>query len=132
MTNVDKTLLIIDDALIVRQKIRDIAESVGWRVVGEGANGTEAVHLFEQTRPALVTLDIIMPEMDRVTALRQILKLDPAAQVVMISAVDQRQKLSECVEVGAIDFIVKPFDSDELRQFLARQLDDPSSGAPAT
>ncbi len=117
-----KRLLIVDDALIMRKRIKDIAERAGWEVAGEATNGEEAVELYRKESPDLVTLDIVMPKMDGVTALTHVLAADPQAQVVMISAVDQKEKLSECIGTGAIDFIVKPFDSARLRRFFEKYL----------
>jgi two-component system chemotaxis response regulator CheY len=117
-------LLIVDDALIMRKRIKDIAEKAGWEVAGEATNGEEAVKLYEQIDPDLVTLDIVMPKMDGVTALKQMMASDPEARVVMISAVDQREKLTECIRHGAVDFIVKPFDADRLTKFFDRYLGD--------
>ena len=117
-----RRLLIVDDALIMRKRIRDIAEEACWQVAGEARNGVEAVSLFRAERPDLMTLDIVMPEMDGVEALKRVMELDPKARVVMISAVDQREKLTECIDHGAIDFIVKPFDGERLRKFFGKQL----------
>ncbi len=117
-----KRLLIVDDALIMRKRIKDIAERAGWEVAGEATNGEEAVEMYRQESPDLVTLDIVMPKMDGVTALKHVLAADPQARVVMISAVDQKEKLSECIGSGAIDFIVKPFDSARLKRFFEKYL----------
>ncbi len=117
-----KRLLIVDDALIMRKRIKDIAEKAGGEVAGEATNGEEAVELYRKESPDLVTLDIVMPKMDGVTALKHVLAADPQARVVMISAVDQKEKLSECIGSGAVDFIVKPFDNDRLRRFFDKYL----------
>ena len=117
-------MLIVDDALIMRMRIRDIAVEAGWEVVGEAADGEAAVSIYERERPDLVTLDIVMPKMDGVTALKRVLASDPNAKVVMISAVNQREKLAECIDSGAIDFIVKPFDSERLRTVFSQYLRD--------
>ncbi len=117
-----KRLLIVDDALIMRKRIKDIAEKAGWEVAGEAANGEEAVEMYRKESPDLVTLDIVMPKMDGVTALKQVLAADPQARVVMISAVDQKEKLSECIGTGAVDFIVKPFDSARLKRLFEKYL----------
>ncbi len=117
-----KRLLIVDDALIMRKRIKDIAERAGWEVAGEATNGEEAIELYRKESPDLVTLDIVMPKMDGVTALKHVLAADPQARVVMISAVDQKEKLSECIGTGAVDFIVKPFDNDRLRRFFDKYL----------
>jgi two-component system chemotaxis response regulator CheY len=115
-------LLIVDDALIMRKMIADIAVAAGWEVAGEAGDGEEAVAMYERLRPDLVTMDIVMPRMDGVAALRRLLDRAPGARVVMISAVDQREKLAECIRSGAIDFIVKPFDAERLRSFFLRNL----------
>jgi two-component system chemotaxis response regulator CheY len=117
-----KRVLIVDDALIMRKRIKDIAEQAGWDVAGEAGNGEEAVAMYRATSPDLVTLDIVMPKMDGVATLKEVMAADPGAQVVMVSAVDQREKLTECIETGAIDFIVKPFDVERLRSLFDKYL----------
>ena len=117
-----KRVLIVDDALIMRKRIKEIAEKAGWEVAGEAADGEEAVAMYEQLSPDLVTLDIVMPKMDGVAALKQMMATDSSARVVMISAVDQREKLTECIRHGAVDFIVKPFDAERLKKFFCRFL----------
>ncbi|MEM8884748.1 MAG: response regulator [Planctomycetota bacterium] len=122
-----RRMLIVDDALIMRKRIRDIAVEAGWEIAGEASNGEEALALYDEVHPDLVTLDIVMPKMDGVTALQRFLAADPDAKVIMISAVNQRDKLASCIEHGALDFIVKPFDPDRLRAMLARRLRDPGA-----
>ena len=119
---VRKRVLIVDDALIVRKRIREIAEEAGWQVAGEAEDGAEAVALYQQEKPDLVTLDIVMPNLDGVSALKQLRQADPQARVVMVSAVDQKEKLAECIHAGAIDFIVKPFEKASLRTFFDKYL----------
>jgi two-component system chemotaxis response regulator CheY len=109
-----KRLLVTDDAMIMRTIIKDIARQAGWEIAGEAASGVECISKYRETRPDLVTLDIVMPEMDGVEALRAIRREHPDAQVVMVSALDQKAKLSECIALGALDFIVKPFDRERL------------------
>jgi len=118
MTN---RVLIVDDAMIMRLRIREIAEQAGWEVVGEAATGQQAVDDYSTLKPTLVTMDIVMPSMDGVEALRAIRELDPQARVCMVSAVNQRDKLMECIQLGAIDFIVKPFDKTRLLTFFQLQ-----------
>ncbi len=122
MNSIVKRLLIVDDALIMRKRIRDIAQQAGWQVVVEAADGNQAIALYDQVQPDLVTMDIVMPDMDGVSALKQLIRQDPQANVVMISAVNQKDKLSECIQNGAIDFIVKPFDKSSLLRFFEKQL----------
>lgn len=114
-------LLIVDDALIMRMRIREIAVQAGWEVIGEAANGTQAVEMYRNLKPDLVTLDIVMPEMDGVEALRRIREEAPQARVCMVSAVNQREKLTECIKLGAIDFIVKPFEKAQLVSLFTKQ-----------
>lgn len=113
-------LLIVDDALIMRMKIREIATSAGWNVVAEAGDGEEAIRLFVEHRPDLVTLDMVMPGMDGLSTLKAIRENYPQANVVMVSAVNQKQHLRQCIENGALDFIVKPFDPEHLKSFFER------------
>lgn len=113
-------LLIVDDALIMRMKIRQIAEQAGWDVVGEASDGQSALQMYQEHSPDLVTMDMVMPEMDGLAALKAIRSANPEAQVVMVSAVDQKDKLMDCISSGAMDFIVKPFDEEHLLEFFVR------------
>jgi len=115
-----KRLLVVDDALIMRAIIKDIAIKAGWEIAGEAGSGAECVARYRELKPDLVTLDIVMPEMDGVEALRQLRREDPAARVVMVTAIDQRAKLSECIQLGALDFVVKPFDKQRLTSMLVQ------------
>ncbi|HUX88186.1 MAG TPA: response regulator [Chloroflexota bacterium] len=115
-----KRVLIVDDALIMRMRIKEIARESGWEIAGEAVNGAEAVAKYRELRPDLTTLDIVMPELDGVSALREIKAEDPRAKVVMVSAIDQKPKLTECIRLGAIDFIVKPFDKQKLMAFFGK------------
>ena len=119
-------LLVVDDALIMRQRIKEIAREAGWDVVAEAKNGEEALERYREYQPDLVTLDIVMPEMDGVSALKQLRKEYPQARVVMVSAVNQRDKLAECIQAGALDFIVKPFEKAGLLGFFQKALDPES------
>ena len=111
-------LLVVDDAMLMRRMIRDVAIGAGWEVVGEAKDGREGVALFDQLRPDLVTMDVVMPKLSGLEALRQIRSADPDAQVVMVTALDQKQTLMESIRDGAIDFIVKPFDRERLVSLL--------------
>ena len=115
-----KRLLVVDDAMIMRAIIKDIAVKAGWEIAGEAANGTECIDKYRALKPDLVTLDIVMPEMDGVEALRTLRGEDPAARIVMVTAIDQRAKLSECIQLGAIDFVAKPFDRERLFSLLQK------------
>jgi two-component system chemotaxis response regulator CheY len=131
-----KRVLIVDDALIMRMRIKEIARESGWEIAGEAGNGEEGIARYRELRPDLTTLDIVMPGMDGVSALRQIKQEDPGARIVMVSAVDQKGKLTECIRLGAVDFIVKPFDKARLKGFFAKygrdeQSDSGDAGEPA-
>jgi len=118
---VTNKLLIVDDAMIMRARIRQVAVLAGWTVVAEAANGRQAIERFRELQPDLVTMDIVMPELDGVEALKIIRKIDPQARVCMVSALNQRDKLSECIRLGAIDFIVKPFEKSRLISLFEKQ-----------
>lgn len=102
-------ILIVDDAHFMRTMIREIFTGSEFSVVGEAENGLEGVRLYKQLRPDLTTLDIVMPEMDGITALKEIIQFDPKAKVIMVSALGQEALIAEAINVGAKDFIVKPF-----------------------
>lgn len=114
----EKTLLVIDDAEIVREKIKETARAAGWRVVGEAGNGKEGVERYGELRPAAVTLDLVMPEYDGIHALREILAINPDAKVVIVSALGQKNVLKDAFKLGAADFVVKPFDARTLAATL--------------
>lgn len=122
-----KRVLIVDDALIMRMRIKEIARDSGWEIAGEAANGEEGLARYRELRPDLMTLDIVMPKIDGVEVLRQIRQEDPQARIVMVSAVDQKGKLTECIRLGAVDFIVKPFDKARLKSFFAKYGRDTST-----
>src|SRR5262245_12410570 len=127
-----KRVLIVDDAMIMRMRIKEIAREAGWEIAGEAGNGEEALARYRELNPDLITLDIVMPTMDGLSALRRLKEEHPAAQVVMVSAVDQKEKLSECIRLGVIDFIVKPFDRARLKSFFEKYGRDTSSAAPGS
>lgn len=116
-------LLVVDDAMIMRKLIRDVAIEAGWEIAGEAANGAEAVALYESLRPDLVTMDLVMPVMGGNEALRRIRAADPDARVVVVTALDQKQTLTESIRDGALDFIVKPFDRGRLAGLLRKVRD---------
>ncbi len=113
-----KTLLVTDDAMIIRQIIKDLAVSAGWDVVGEACNGQEAIDRYQELRPDAVTLDLVMPEHDGLYALHGILDFDPEAKVLVVSALEQRGALKDAFKAGASDFVSKPFDKEGLQATL--------------
>jgi two-component system chemotaxis response regulator CheY len=114
------TLLVTDDALIIREMIKDTACLAGWTIAGEACNGQEAVERYEALRPDVVTLDLVMPEYDGLHALRGIKAINPNALVVVVSALEQKNILKEAFQLGANDFIVKPFDRQNLVETLEK------------
>jgi two-component system, chemotaxis family, chemotaxis protein CheY len=113
-----KRLLVVDDALFMRKLICGLAADAGWEVAGEASNGEEAVALYQQLRPDLVTMDLVMPIMGGLDALRKIRELDAQAKIVVVTALDQKQALLESIRDGAIDFIVKPFEPERVVNLL--------------
>ena len=107
-----KNILICDDAAFMRMMIKDILSKNGYNVVGEAENGAKAVEKYSETKPDLVLMDITMPEMDGLQALKKIKESDPAANVVMCSAMGQQAMVIESIQSGAKHFIVKPFHAD--------------------
>jgi len=115
-----KTVLIVDDALFMRNLLRDIFEPAGWEVVAEAENGLQAVEQFRKHTPDLVTMDIVMPEMGGIDAMKKILFEYPQARVVMCSALGQESMVLEAIKSGARDFIVKPFQDAQVLEVVAR------------
>ena len=115
-------VLVVDDAAFMRKMVSDALTKGGHEVVGEGANGEEAVARYQELQPDLTTLDITMPEKDGLAALKEIVALDPAAKVIMCSALGQESKVLEAVKSGAKDFVVKPFQPDRILDAAAKAL----------
>ena len=103
------SVLVVDDASFMRSMLRDIFARGPFVVTGEAENGEEAIRRYQELHPDLTTMDIVMPQMNGITALQEIMRLDPAAKVVMCSALGQEALIAEAIEAGACDFIVKPF-----------------------
>jgi len=118
----EKTLLVADDALIIREIIKDMARDAGWNVVGEAANGQEAIERYCELHPDAVTLDLVMPEHDGLHALHGIMEFDPEAKVLIVSALEQRGVLKSAFKAGAADFVAKPFAKNNLRESLEHLL----------
>ena len=108
------TVLIVDDAAFMRLMLKDVLVKNGFEVVGEAENGSKAIAQYKELKPDLVTLDITMPEMDGITAAKEIMKLDSSACIVMCSAMGQQGMVIEAIQAGAKDFIVKPFQPDRV------------------
>lgn len=116
-------ILIVDDALIMRMMLKDILTiSGGYEICGEAADGFEAIEKFKELKPDLVTMDIIMPKCTGIEALKEIIKLDKNARVIVITAIDQREALMDAIKSGAKDFIVKPFDEERVVSAVSKAL----------
>lgn len=106
--------MIVDDAIFMRMKLKDILEKNGYEVVAEAQNGADAIEKYKAEKPDIVTMDITMPEMNGIEALQKIKKIDPSAKVIMCSAMGQQAMVMEAIQSGALDFIVKPFETDRV------------------
>ena len=115
-------VLIVDDAAFMRMMLRDILVKNGFEVVGEADNGKVAVQMYGELKPDVVTMDITMPEMDGIAAVKEIKSADPGAKVVMVSAMGQQAMVIEAIRSGAADFIVKPFQPDRVLEALGKAL----------
>ena len=115
-------VLVVDDAAFMRKMVKDALSGAGHDVVGEAANGVEAAARYQELRPEVTTLDITMPEKDGLSALREIIALDPTARVVMCSALGQESKVLESIKLGARDFVVKPFQADRVLEAVGKAL----------
>ena len=109
-----KNILICDDAAFMRMMIKDILTKNGYNVVGEAENGAKGVEKYNELKPDLVLMDITMPEMDGIQALKKIKEADSSASVIMCSAMGQQAMVIESIQSGAKDFIVKPFQADRV------------------
>lgn len=117
-----KSILIVDDAVFMRMMLKDILAKNGYDVVAEAGNGNEALIKYKETKPDLVLMDITMPEVDGIHALRDIKAEDPEANVVMCSAMGQQAMVIEAIQSGARDFIVKPFQADKVLSAVKKVL----------
>lgn len=115
-------VLVADDAMFMRKVICDVLASGGHDVVGEAGTGVQAVAGYGELKPELMTLDIVMPEKDGLTALAEIIALDPEARVVICSALGQERKVIESIKLGARDFLIKPVAAHRLLHAVGRAL----------
>jgi two-component system chemotaxis response regulator CheY len=119
---VSHTVLVCDDAIFMRTMISDILSQAGYEVVGEAESGNQAVQRYQQLKPDLVTMDIVMPDMGGIEAVREIMKLDPSARILMCSAMGQQALVIEAIQAGAKDFVVKPFQPSRVLEAVQRVL----------
>ncbi|AAK80175.1 two-component system chemotaxis response regulator CheY [Clostridium acetobutylicum] len=115
-------VLIVDDAAFMRMMIKDILEKNGFEIVGEASNGLKAVEIYKKEKPDVVTMDITMPDMDGIEAVKAIKAFDPAARVIMCSAMGQQTMVMDAIRAGARDFIVKPFQQDRVLEAIKKAL----------
>lgn len=115
-------VLIVDDAAFMRMMIKDILTKNGFEVVGEANDGAQAVEKYKELNPDLVTMDITMPEMDGITALKEIKAIDPSAKIIMCSAMGQQAMVIDAIQAGAKDFIVKPFQADRVIEAIQKAI----------
>jgi len=111
-------ILVVDDANLARAMLRKILEENGYKEVLEAANGLEAIDLYQEHHPALVTMDITMPEMDGITAIKKITEIDPNANIIVCSALGQKEVVMEAISAGAKHFLVKPFEPDKVLKII--------------
>ena len=117
-----KRVLVVDDAIFMRNTLKDVFVAAGFEIAGEAQHGLEAVDRYKQLKPDLVTMDIVMPYKSGIEATRDIVKTDPAAVIVMCSALGQENLVMEAIEAGAADFIIKPFKQDEVLAVVKKVL----------
>ena len=113
-----KTVLIVDDIPYVRKTLKQILSARGFKVIGEAENGEEAISLYQETKPDVVTMDLVMPVLNGVEATKIILKADPDARIVILSAMMQENLVADAILAGAKDYIIKPFHTDEVMKVM--------------
>lgn len=109
-----KRILVADDSMFMRQMLKELLPKDSFSVIGEACTGKEALAKYNELHPDLVTMDITMPDMDGITAVKKIMETNPNAKIVMVSAMGQKPMIKEALEAGAKDFIVKPFDREKI------------------
>lgn len=117
-----KKVLVVDDAVFMRMMVREILEKNGFEIVAEAENGLKAIEQYKTSKPDIVTMDITMPEMNGIEALKKIKAYDPGARVIMCSAMGQQSMVMDAIKAGAIDFVVKPFNSDRVIEAMSKAL----------
>ncbi len=113
-------VLFVDDSSFMRAILKGIILKEPFELAGEGSTGLEAVELYKKTRPDLVTMDIVMPEMDGIDAVKEIRSFDPEARIIMVSAMGQQSMVIDAIQAGARDFIIKPFQPPRVQEALKR------------
>lgn len=116
----EKTAVIVDDTIFMRMTLKNMLENIGYKILGEGADGFDAVKLYKKHKPLIITMDITMPNKDGIEAVQEILSFDQKANVIMVSAMGQKTKVIDALTAGAKDFVVKPFQHDRILEALTR------------
>lgn len=117
-----KRILVVDDAAFMRMMLKDILTKNGYVVAGEADNGLAAIERYIELKPDLVTMDITMPELDGISAVREIRKIDPQAKIIMCSAMGQQAMVIDAIQAGARDFVVKPFQPERVLEAVSKAL----------
>ncbi len=115
-----RRVLIVDDARFMREKLKEIFEELGFEIAGEAIDGDSAVNLYEELKPDLVTMDIVMPNKNGIDAIREILEKDPDAKIIVVTTLGQEGMVVEALEAGAEDFIVKPFSARAIKRAVKK------------
>ncbi len=113
-------ILIVDDSRTSRKILRTILEGAGHEVIGEAVDGVDGVNKFQELSPEITTLDITMPNMDGLEALKEIKKINGATKIIMVTAAGQQNKMVEAIKSGASEFVTKPFEADEIIGLIAK------------
>lgn len=115
-------ILIVDDAAFMRMMIKDVLVKNGFMIAGEAENGAKAIDKYKELNPDLVIMDITMPEVDGIQAVKEIKKINPSAKIIMCSAMGQQAMVIEAIQAGARDFIVKPFQAERIIEAVKKVL----------
>jgi two-component system chemotaxis response regulator CheY len=114
------TILVVDDTAFMRMMIKNVVQKHGYQVIGEAGDGEEAIAKYKELRPDLVTMDITMPKLDGISAIKAIMEFDPNAKIIVCSAMGQKAMVIEALKSGAKDFLVKPFEADRVIEALQK------------
>ena len=113
-------ILVVDDAFFIRKVLKDILSDIGYTNVLEAADGLAAIEMYKKTKPDLITLDINMPKMDGIQALKMLKSIDPKVKVLMVTSVEQKHIVHDAIKLGAKDYIVKPFNRSMIGAIIDR------------
>lgn len=112
------SVLIVDDSMIIRNKIARLPSDTPYKIVGKAKNGVEAIEMFRKLKPRIVTMDLTMPEMDGLECIQELIKIDPEVQILVVSALSDKATGIKALELGANGFLIKPFSDEELVKTL--------------